>query len=135
MWTAAHERLLTNYRRSRWRIGVSPICPSCGNGDETLIHVLRDCVYATQVWIKLVASIHISNLFSLNCRDWIFKNLANQVCGTRKEEWRSIFMVNCWNLWSGGTNLFLKRTFIGLLILFLSFLSWLKPLIGAIICT
>jgi hypothetical protein len=39
MWTAAHEHLLTNYRRSRWGIGVSPICPSCGNGDETLIHV------------------------------------------------------------------------------------------------
>ncbi|CAJ2634326.1 unnamed protein product [Trifolium pratense] len=48
MWIAAHERLLTNYRQSRWRIGVSPICPSCGNGDETLLHVLRDCVYATQ---------------------------------------------------------------------------------------
>ncbi|PNX64704.1 ribonuclease H, partial [Trifolium pratense] len=48
MWIAAHERLLTNYRRSRWGIGVSPICPSCGNGDETLLHVLRDCVYATQ---------------------------------------------------------------------------------------
>ncbi|WJX23235.1 hypothetical protein P8452_12461 [Trifolium repens] len=100
MWTAAHERLLTNYRRSRWGTGVSPICPCCRNGDETLIHVLRDCVYATQVWFKLVASSHIYNFFSLNCRDWIFKNLANQVSGTRKEEWRYIFMVTCWNLWT-----------------------------------
>ncbi|PNX90713.1 ribonuclease H, partial [Trifolium pratense] len=32
MSIAAHERLLTNYRRSRWGIEVLPICPSCGNG-------------------------------------------------------------------------------------------------------
>lgn len=39
MWMAAHERLLTNYRRSKWGIGVSPTCPTCGNGEETIIHV------------------------------------------------------------------------------------------------
>ncbi|GAU34538.1 hypothetical protein TSUD_219210 [Trifolium subterraneum] len=27
MWIAAHERLLTNYRRSKWRSGISPTCP------------------------------------------------------------------------------------------------------------
>ncbi|MCI07796.1 ribonuclease H, partial [Trifolium medium] len=48
MWIAAHERLLTNYRRSIWGNGIDPTCPTCGNGDETIIHVLRDCVYATQ---------------------------------------------------------------------------------------
>ncbi|PNX61642.1 hypothetical protein L195_g060760, partial [Trifolium pratense] len=48
MWMAAHERILTNYRRSRWGIGISPLCNICGAADETVIHVLRDCISATQ---------------------------------------------------------------------------------------
>jgi hypothetical protein len=39
MWIAAHERLLTNYRRSRWGNGIAPTCPACGNGDETIMEV------------------------------------------------------------------------------------------------
>jgi heme O synthase-like polyprenyltransferase len=76
MWIAAHERLLTNYRRSKWENGISPICPICGNEDETIIHVLRDCVHATEICIKLVASNHITSLFSLTCRDLIVDNMA-----------------------------------------------------------
>jgi ribonuclease HI len=100
MWIAAHERLLTNYRRSRWGSGISPTCPACGNADETVIHVLRDCVQATQIWFRLVASNHITNFFSLNCRDWIFNNLDIKMTGANKNEWQNIFMVTCWHLWT-----------------------------------
>ncbi|WJX23885.1 hypothetical protein P8452_13067 [Trifolium repens] len=48
IWMAAHERLLTNYRRSKWGVGISPLCNSCGIEEETIIHVLRDCQNATQ---------------------------------------------------------------------------------------
>ena len=69
MWIVSHERLLTNYRRSRWESGISPLFPTCGNEDETIIHVMRDCVQSTRVWLRLVASNQITNFFSLNCRD------------------------------------------------------------------
>ncbi|WJX61000.1 hypothetical protein P8452_46145 [Trifolium repens] len=95
MWIAAHERLLTNYRRSRWGNGIAPTCPACGNGDETIIHVLRDCSYATQVWIKLLASIHITNFFSLTCREWIFDNMEK----AHNKGWKTIFMITCCHLW------------------------------------
>ncbi|GAU44619.1 hypothetical protein TSUD_378970 [Trifolium subterraneum] len=96
MWIAAHECLLTNYRRSKWRSGISPTCPACGNEDETIIHVLRDCMHATQIWIRLVTSNHITNFFSLTCRDWIFYNME----GAHNKEWQTIFMVACWHLWT-----------------------------------
>ncbi|CAJ2669285.1 unnamed protein product [Trifolium pratense] len=97
LWIATHERLLTNYRRSKWGNGISPTCPSCGNDDETIIHVLRDCIHATQIWIRLVASNHITNFFSLSlsCRDWIFDNIS----GAHNKDWQTIFMVTCWYLW------------------------------------
>ncbi|GAU47272.1 hypothetical protein TSUD_280950 [Trifolium subterraneum] len=99
MWLAAHDRLLTNYRRSRWGGGISPISHICGNEDETIIHTLRDCIYATQIWIKLVAFNHITNFFAFNCKDWFFKNLSNNEYGAQKEGWKSIFMVTCWYMW------------------------------------
>lgn len=70
MWLVAHGRILTNYRRSRWGTGVSATCPCCGNADETVLHVLRDCRPASQVWIRLVPSDWITNFFSfVDCRD------------------------------------------------------------------
>ncbi|MCI19533.1 ribonuclease H, partial [Trifolium medium] len=54
IWLAARERILTNLRRSKWGVRISPICSRCGRDDETTVHVLRDCVFATQVWIRLV---------------------------------------------------------------------------------
>ena len=33
MWLAAHERILTNVRRSKWGVGISPTCTSCGRHD------------------------------------------------------------------------------------------------------
>ncbi|GAU42748.1 hypothetical protein TSUD_77850 [Trifolium subterraneum] len=93
MWMAAHERLLTNYRRSKWGVGVSPLCSACDKDNETTIHVLRDCPLATQIWIRLVPSNQISNFFSLHCREWIFKNINNQLLGTHNKKWSTIFMV------------------------------------------
>ena len=70
MWLVAHGRILTNYSRSRWGTGVSATCPCCGNVDETVLHVLRDCRSASQVWIRLVPSDWITNFFSfVDCKD------------------------------------------------------------------
>ncbi|CAJ2630361.1 unnamed protein product [Trifolium pratense] len=101
MWIAAHGRLLTNARRSKWGVGVSPICSICGNDDETVIHTLRDCMFATRIWIKLVSSNQITNFFSsFDCREWIFMNLNKRDIGSQEGSWQSIFMVACWHLWN-----------------------------------
>ncbi|PNX57622.1 ribonuclease H, partial [Trifolium pratense] len=76
MWIAAHGRLLTNARRSKWGVGVSPICSICGNDEETVIHTLRDCM------------------------EWIFMNLNKRDIGSQEGSWQSIFMVACWHLWN-----------------------------------
>ncbi|GAU36844.1 hypothetical protein TSUD_213680 [Trifolium subterraneum] len=101
MWIAAHARLLTNVRRSKWGVGVSPTCSICGNDDETMIHTLRDCIYATGIWLRLVSSNQITNFFSsFDCREWIFLNLNTKNFGNQQESWKSIFMVVCWHIWT-----------------------------------
>ncbi|PNX68691.1 ribonuclease H, partial [Trifolium pratense] len=69
IWLAAHERILTNAGRSKWGVGISPTCASCVREDETTLHVLRDCVHATRVWVRLVPSNYITIFFSFSCRE------------------------------------------------------------------
>jgi hypothetical protein len=56
--------------------------------------------FATRIRVKLVASNHFTNLFSLNCKDWFLKNLSNKKNDLQKEGWKTIFMVACWHLWT-----------------------------------
>ena len=100
IWLAAQECILTNFRRSKWGAGISPLCSRCGREDETTIHVLRDCDYAIQVWLRLVLSYFITDFFTFDCRDWIFNNLGKRgICATTKN-WKTIFMTSCWFLWT-----------------------------------
>lgn len=100
IWLAAHERILTNVRRSKWGMGISLTCTSCGSHNETTLHVLRDCVHATQVWLRLVPSNFITSFFSFYCRACIFTNLNKHNIGPNKDGWRTIFMTICWFLWT-----------------------------------
>jgi len=54
MWMGAHERLLTNYRWSKWDVGISATSSGYDRDNEITIHVFRDCPIATQTWIRLV---------------------------------------------------------------------------------
>jgi hypothetical protein len=55
MRLAADEHILTNARRSKWGVRISPACASCRKDDETIPCVARLCA-ATWVWIQFVPS-------------------------------------------------------------------------------
>ena len=93
--------MFTNYRRSRWGTGILPTCPCCGNADESVIHVLRDCRHASQVWTRLVSPDYITNFFSfVNCREWVFENLGKRWNRVINSRWQTTFMTICWHLWT-----------------------------------
>ncbi|EOX92959.1 Uncharacterized protein TCM_001819 [Theobroma cacao] len=49
-----HGRILTNRERQRRRLTSDSVCLHCKMEDETVIHVLRDCMVATSLWVRLV---------------------------------------------------------------------------------
>lgn len=51
MWFIVRGKLLTNAERHKWSEANSPIFQACNHPEETQMHVLRDCVYATRVWL------------------------------------------------------------------------------------
>lgn len=52
MWLAAKGRLLTNAQRVRRHLATSDLCPLCESHIETILHTLRDCNKAREVWEK-----------------------------------------------------------------------------------
>lgn len=52
------------FLRNEWGVGISPLHTRCGRENETTINVLQDCVYANQVWIRLVLFFFITGFFT-----------------------------------------------------------------------
>lgn len=48
-----HERLVTNVNRQRNGMRRDSLCPLCKKDNETIIHVLKDCRIAKDIWIAL----------------------------------------------------------------------------------
>jgi hypothetical protein len=49
MWLIKHDLILTNFRLARWGLR-NAYCDHCGQFEETTIHVLRDCSFASTIW-------------------------------------------------------------------------------------
>jgi hypothetical protein len=55
-WLALHERLWTAERQKRHGLQPSTSCVLCDQMDETGDHLLCSCVYAREVWSRLLAA-------------------------------------------------------------------------------
>ncbi|KAA3459207.1 reverse transcriptase [Gossypium australe] len=56
LWLAFKQKLLTNSERMRRGIGQSNSCALCGNEIEDMVHVLRDCPTAKDMWMHVIPS-------------------------------------------------------------------------------
>ncbi|CAI9754113.1 unnamed protein product [Fraxinus pennsylvanica] len=77
LWLCMHNKLLTNYDRNRRHLTDDPSYPICHNGVETISHVLRDCLIAKALWLKLLPLSDNAGFFDLNFNDWMVGNLRN----------------------------------------------------------
>ena len=92
MWLMRHERLLTNYAKSRMGIGSS-MCAYCGSVSETVLHAMRDCALAMPLWMNVV---HINNrevFFMGDLQHWIHFNLSTVAGWNTSAEWRAFWAV------------------------------------------
>ncbi|KAA3471573.1 LINE-1 reverse transcriptase isogeny [Gossypium australe] len=54
LWLVANQRVLINSERVRRGFGQSSACSRCGHDVEDIMHVLRDCQTAKEVWMLIV---------------------------------------------------------------------------------
>lgn len=51
-------------------------CGVCGAPNETVIHALRDCRIAKDVWLQLILPEDIHKFFALDMEEWLPMNLS-----------------------------------------------------------
>ncbi|KAK4257313.1 hypothetical protein QN277_006916 [Acacia crassicarpa] len=99
MWLAFQNKLPTNEWRSKWS-SSSALCSYCNSQVESLIHILRDCSFARNMWVSLVNPCAYSSFFSAQLRDWFHLNLKNEIGQTDHFSWDLVFGVGIWMLWN-----------------------------------
>ncbi|KAK4284155.1 hypothetical protein QN277_001024 [Acacia crassicarpa] len=99
MWLAFQNRLPTNDWRSRWS-SASAMCPLCNSQVETLIHILRDCVYARNMWLSLIHPQFLQCFFNAQLSDWFQLNLKRVMGNSGRFSWDLVFGVGVWMLWN-----------------------------------
>ncbi|XP_028759116.1 uncharacterized protein LOC114719609 [Neltuma alba] len=80
MWIAFNKKLRTNAWRSKWS-STSVVCPFCDAGTEDVMHILRDCLYASEI-LRLFSFKHGGILLTLG---WVKLNVDGAMCVTNKK--------------------------------------------------
>ncbi|CAN1181294.1 Putative ribonuclease H protein At1g65750 [Linum perenne] len=91
LWLAAKDRLLTNATRKRRGMCQEAKCEFCHVGEETVSHVLRECLFAREVWNRTRRELLSEADWQLPLSDWI-ETFIKSDNGLQ-------FGIVCWFLW------------------------------------
>ncbi|MBA0804818.1 hypothetical protein Gohar_004384 [Gossypium harknessii] len=89
IWLILKQRLLTSEERVRRGLGQSSIRGVCSHISEDVLHVLRDCLTAEDIWNLLIPTNRLIRFYSSNTQEWIASNLLNQydICFMETSHW------------------------------------------------
>lgn len=66
---------------------------------ESIMHILRDCEGAADLWNKVIDAVNWSKYFSLGLVPWLEWNLSSPDIGNTSWNWMSFFAVTVAALW------------------------------------
>ena len=93
-----HNRLSTKQFLAFGRPHIDTHCPRC-HALETIIHILRDCPWAKEIWSRSPGLLPLS-FFRMPLQDWLRCN-ATKTATVRPQQipWQVYFTFTCWNIW------------------------------------
>nr|KYP56432.1 Putative ribonuclease H protein At1g65750 family [Cajanus cajan] len=89
---------MTNEARFGRDLTTSPICPICMQDVENTMHVLRDCIFARQVWSSIPRGSCISQPTGSNFQEWLIFHLTRS--RTELMNWPLSFAITIDALWN-----------------------------------
>lgn len=111
LWELAHGKILTNEARQRRGLASNGDCTRCALNVEDCIHLVRDCKFAREVWLKLILNQSRLLFLSLPLREWLEWSLASPELNSFDKYWPAKTAICRWKLWkwrnrlSGGLQL------------------------------
>lgn len=104
--TVAHGRLLTNMQRYSRHLCTTPFCKFYPGFDESMLHLLRDCIFAQKLWNAIRVPSMKANFFQMDWNEWICSNIMQHGCSWKGFSWCECFIFICWYI-SGEIRVFL----------------------------
>lgn len=96
LWHAMANVINTAYNLVQCRVEVNPLCPICNISNETIYHVLLECLFAKSYW--LASAVRFIGNF-VNVREWL------ETLSTRcNKDDCSLPTVICWGIWLNINN-------------------------------
>ncbi|KAJ6901416.1 hypothetical protein NC651_019242 [Populus alba x Populus x berolinensis] len=100
LWIVDHNRAMTNEMGMKRHLTDNPCCrPSCQSSIETILHVVRDCPAARNIWRRLVEPQHHSTFFNASLMSWLLHDLANTAVMRDGSQRATILGVTIWMVW------------------------------------
>ncbi|KAJ1387751.1 Ribonuclease H-like superfamily [Sesbania bispinosa] len=104
LWQCCHNALPTNMKRFSCKLSSSAACPRCSSSVESLIHCLRDCPHARELWMRS-GCVRDGNFFILEPVVWL-RNLLRMdsvfwaSVAWWQWKWRNSFVFDAapWNI-------------------------------------
>ena len=91
-------------------INCGKTCPLCHRHEETIVHLLRDCEVACDLWYRLgVPALHI-NSFNENLEIWLKINCLSTVRHNTPIPWSTLFLFAIWCLWKNRNKVVFENT-------------------------
>jgi hypothetical protein len=98
VWMMNHDRLLTNSLKNKTGLSHA-VCGYCGDEEETIIHVMRDCPKAKELWAGAITVRDRGRFFTGNLHQWTSVNLNNTIQWTGRGAWCDFWATSCHCLW------------------------------------
>jgi ribonuclease HI len=90
VWIIMHGKLPTNCTRVTHHISTDKSCYRCGAANETILHTLRDCPKAMQVWNDFDFPSH-THFHGDDMYNWVKLNAVT--------DHGPLFLICCWMIW------------------------------------
>ncbi|WZZ66780.1 hypothetical protein YC2023_078150 [Brassica napus] len=98
LWLVSHQVIMTNMERKRRHMSDNGMCTLCRNGNETILHALRDCQAAAGIWRRLMAPSRYQRFCNQPLLEWLYENLA-QDSTAGGDKWPTLFALTVWWCW------------------------------------